>query len=520
MVASLSVRTMQGVVEGRRSGGVCAWRGIRYARPPVGALRFLPPQPPQPWPGVQQADRFGPAALQGSIAMTGGKQVPGRFEEDCLRLNIWSQAADDARRPVMLWIHGGAFLLGSANLFDGTDLAASGEIVVVTINYRLGVLGFVDFGVAIGDARAPGNCGLRDMIAALGWVRDNIAAFGGDPDRVTIAGESAGSIAVGLLMQCTAARGLFHGAIMQSGAPALIHDRRASRMVAAAFLDQLGLQGGSLEDLQAVDPQRLLAAQAMVQNLLEGGIAAAPFFDGDLLPADALAASRTETAPVPLLAGFNRDEIRLFEVMPGDLMHRRRPQLDQLIRDALGGDAQAVLDAYPDRHRSNRELASDLYMAMPTLHFAERHSRTAPTWFYRFDLGHPLLGAAHGLELLFVWKFSGVLAALLRGGPDLGPRQRLAREMRRHWTRFVRDGKAGQDWPAYDEKRRITMLFDRLCSLVDDPQGARRIAWKGRDVATGAATAFTEIDTTNLPLPHRMKQGLARWRSRRQAPIV
>ena len=518
-MVSLLVQTVQGTVEGRRSGGVCAWRGIRYGRPPIGALRFMPPLPPQPWSGVQQADRFGPASLQGSLAMTGGKVVAGRFEEDCLRLNIWSRAADGARRPVMLWVHGGAFLLGSANLFDGTDLAASGEIVVVTINYRLGVLGFVDFGVAVGDGRAPGNSGLRDMIAALAWVRDNIAAFGGDPDRVTIAGESAGSIAVGLLMQCEAARGLFHGAIMQSGAPALIHDRHASRMVAGAFLDQLGLQGASLEELQAVDPERLLAAQGAVQGLLEGGIAAAPFFDGDLLPADALAASRAGTAPVPLLAGFNGDEIRLFEVMPGAILHRRRPQLDQLIRDALGADAQALLDAYPDRRRGNRELASDLYMAMPTLHFAERHSRHAPTWLYRFDLGHPLLGAAHGLELLFVWKYRGVLAALLRGGPDIGARHRLAVQMRRHWTRFVREGQAGADWPAYDEKRRITMLFDRHSGPGFDPQGERRAAWAGQDVATGAATAFAAIKPEALPLAYRIKHALPGWRRSRQTPV-
>lgn len=488
--AGLLVQTMQGTVEGTRSDGVCAWRGLRYGQAPIGNLRFLPPQPPLSWPGIQRADRFGPASVQGNLAMTGGKVVPGRFEEDCLRLNIWSKAADGAGRPVMLWIHGGAFLIGSANLFDGAALARSGEIVVVTINYRLGVFGFVDLGGELGDARAPGNSGLRDMIAALRWVRENIAAFGGDPERVTIAGESAGSIAVGLLMHCAEARGLFHGAIMQSGAPPLIHDRRASRLAARAYLDQLGLHGASLEEAQAVSAERLLAAQAAVQKSLGGGIAASPFFDGDLLPADAQAAAEAETAPVPLLAGFNRDEIRLFEVLPGGVLHRGRTQIDQLIRDALGADAQAVLDAYPRRRSGNRALAGDLYMAMPTLHFAERQSRRAPTWFYRFDLGHPLLGAAHGLDLLYTWEFRGVLAALIRGGPDAGPWRRLGERMRRHWTLFVRDGHPGAEWPGFEEECRNTMLFGRNDGVAGDPQGARRAAWVGRDVATGAVTSL------------------------------
>ncbi len=490
-MVNLVVQTAQGMVEGTYSGGVCAWRGLRYGQSPSGPLRFLPPRPPLSWPGVQRADRFGPASVQGSLTLKGGRVMPGRFEEDCLRLNVWSKAADGAARPVMLWIHGGAFMLGSANLFDGAALARSGEIVVVTINYRLGVFGFVDLGGALGDARAPGNCGLRDMIAALRWVRDNIAAFGGDPGRVTIAGESAGSIAVGLLMQANEARGLFHGAIMQSGAPPLIHDRQASRLVAGAYLDHLGLRDGSLEELQAVDPARLLAAQGVVQRSLEGGVAACPFFDGDLLPADAHAAGEADTAPVPLLAGFTRDEIRLFELLPGGLLHRQRPQLDELIRQALGADAQAVLDAYPNDRDGNRALASDLYMAMPTLHFAERQSRHAPTWLYRFDFGHPLLGAAHGLELLYTWEFRGVLAAMIRGGPDAGPWRRLGHRMRRHWTLFVRDGRPGAEWPPFDQHRHATMLFDRDDSLVVDPQAARRIAWAGRDVATGAVTAFS-----------------------------
>lgn len=495
MVVNLIVQTAQGVVEGTRLDDVCAWRGIRYGRAPIGRLRFLPPQPPLSWPGIQRVDRFGPASVQGNLALTGGKVVPGRFEEDCLRLNIWSKAAGNAARPVMLWIHGGAFMLGSANLFDGAALARSGEIVVVTINYRLGVFGFVDLGGAIGDARAPGNCGMRDMIAALRWVQDNIAAFGGDPGRVTIAGESAGSIAVGLLMQCLEARGLFHGAIMQSGAPPLIHDRRASRLVADAYLDQLGLRGCTLEDLQAADPTRLLAAQGAVQRSLEGGVAACPFFDGSLLPADAKAAGEMETAPVPLLAGFTADEIRLFELLPGGLLHRRRAQLDWLIREALAADAEAVLDAYSYDRRGNRALASDLYMVMPTLHFAERQSRRAPTWLYRFDFGHPLLGAAHGLELLYTWEFRGVLAVMIRGGPDAGPWRRLGARMRRRWTLFVRDGHPGADWPAFDQDRRTTMLFDRADSLIDDPQGARRAAWAGRDVATGAVTSISRMDT-------------------------
>ena len=497
-MTNLLVATAQGVVEGRRRHGVRSWRGMRYAAAPTGDRRFLPPQPPPHWSGVRQADRFGPGAPQRGLAPFGIPPSPERFHEDCLRLNVWSgdcEAPAGAGRPVLLWIHGGAFLIGSADLFDGSDLARSGEIVVVTLNYRLGVFGFVDFGAVLGDARLEGNAGLRDIIAALRWVRDNIRGFGGDPGRVTVAGQSAGSIAVSLLMQCEAARGLFHGAIMQSGASPLIHDRRVSRAVAAATLDRLGRHAASLEDLQAVDARHLLAAQAAVQRSLGGGIAAAPFFDGSLLPADAAAARESATAPVPLLAGFTREEIRLFELLPGGVLHRRRGQLERLIRSGLGAEAEAVLEAYPTHRAGTRDLASDLYMAMPTLHFAERHSRQAPTWLYRFDRAHPLLGAAHGLELLYLWQFHGRLAACLRGGREVGPRGHLAQRMRRHWTCFVRDGHPGADWQAYDEARRTTMLFDRADSLIDDPQGARRHAWAGRDVATGASTGLGEAVT-------------------------
>jgi para-nitrobenzyl esterase len=483
-VTPARAQTSLGELQGLRQGGVCAWLGVPYAQAPVGGLRFMAPQPPAPWTGVREATAFGAACPQ--KVMGNLKSLGPRLDEDCLTLNIWSPAADGRKRPVMVWLHGGAFLLGSARVYTGAHLAAAGDVVVVAVNYRLGVFGFVNFGEALEDEGLESNVGLRDQIAALHWVREHIAAFGGDPDRVTLAGESAGSMSVSLLMHSAQARPLFHAAIMQSGALSLIHDRETSRCVAHRYLEQLKVTTRAA--LQALPTAALQAAQTAVHQALPDTIPAAPWFDGALLPASFAAARSAPTPPIPLLAGYNRDEIRFFELWHGvaDLFLSRE-RMGALLRRQFGpAHADRVLAAYAPGKQGDRALGTHMSFAMPTLHFAERHAAQHPTWFYRFDCGHPLLGATHAIELFYLWEMDGLLP-LLRGGPLWGARRRLAQRLRGHWLHFVRHGRPGADWPAFDPQRRSTLLFDRQDRVQDDPEGPHRGVWAGEDSGPGMA---------------------------------
>ena len=269
-MSNLIVETRYGKVQGSEQGSISVWKGIPFAQPPTGLRRFRAPQPLEPWMGVREATAFGPMAPQvpeimGGIA--GGADRAAKLppmSEDCLSLNIWSPDADQERRPVMVWIHGGAFTLGSASdpWYDGTSFAVTHHIVVVTLNYRLGILGFVSLKDLAGeDAAYTGNCGLLDQIAALEWVRENIAAFGGDPDQVTVMGESAGAISIGTLLGMPAAHGLFQRAVLQSGAGSDMTTRSRATKVAQALLAKLGLETSQLSALADVPLEALLKSQ-------------------------------------------------------------------------------------------------------------------------------------------------------------------------------------------------------------------------------------------------------------------
>jgi para-nitrobenzyl esterase len=480
------VQTASGKVVGAALPGLRCWLGIPYAR----AGRFESPVPVAPWAQVREALRFGKQCPQ---AM-GGKVKPGQFDnetfgEDCLHLNIYTpEGGAPGPKPVMVWIHGGAFMSGSGDPYDGSALAREGDVVVVTINYRVGVLGFVNFGEALGLPQIPGNLGLRDQIAALEWVRDNIAGFGGDPAKVTIAGQSAGSLSVSLLMLSPKARGLFRGAIAQSGAVSLIHDRERSIQDARAFAEVLGLDQGGLERLRTMPLDELFAAQVTVGKAIPNGIPAAPWFDGDLLPATLEDAGHHAAAPVPLLAGATRDEIVLFSLMPGDILPTRWPELEALLFAQLPRDhAERVLAAYPRTRKGRIALASDLTFVMPTRNFAERQAAAAPTWLYRFDYSHPIAGATHGLDLTLAWPFSGLKMALVRGGPNTGRRKALGERIRADLAHFVREGAAPADWPRYEAETRRVKVYNLADRIEDSPEAARVAAWAGRDVSPGVA---------------------------------
>jgi para-nitrobenzyl esterase len=380
----------------------------------------------------------------------------------------------------MVWIHGGAFTLGSSNSYDGGGLCESGNILVVTLNYRLGVFGFADIG-NVTNTVMPGNLGLRDIVQALKWIKDNIAAFGGDPDQVTVAGESAGSIAISLLLLADTASGLFRGVILQSGGINLIHDKAMAAQTSRAYRKVLG--DPTLAELRAMPAGKLLQAQISVARLLGGAIPCSPWFDGDLLPASLKAAHSKPTHPVRMLAGYNREETALFEKLTRLLpvpVHRRFCE-DQL-RRALGEThASDIIASYPETRMGSRLLATDLYFSMGMINMLERHSERAPAWHYRFDYRHWWLGAAHGLELLFLWPFNGPLAALGRGGFLTGQKRALAETLQRHWISFVRHGQPGQDWGEYKTGDRQTMLLDMHSRLERDPASETRKIWKGQD---------------------------------------
>jgi para-nitrobenzyl esterase len=483
-MSELIVETRSGKVEGHRQPGLRRWLGVPFAKAP----RFAAPQPAETWQGVRDAGSWGKQAPQQfGRKVTRQTLDSAEYGENCLHLNIWTPGGGaPGLKPVLVWIHGGAFMGGSANPYDGSALACEGDICVVTINYRLGVLGFVNFGDALGLPAIPSNIGLRDQIAALEWVRDNVAGFGGDPDKVTICGESAGSMSVSLLMMAPAARGLFHGAIAQSGAVNLIHDRERSIADAWRFAELLGLDQGGLDALKSTDLLRLFKVQAQIGEELTNAIPAAPWYDGDLLPATIEEARAHDVAPVPLLAGTTRDENRLFEILPGDILPTKRAALERLLRTQLPPDhAERILALYPETRKGQTALGSDLTFKMPTRHFAERHSRRHPAWFYRFDYGHPLAGAVHGLDLTVFWPFDGLKMALVRGGPNSGRRRALAQRMRAHVARFVRHGEPGKDWPRYDPEYRIVRHYDLEDSLSANPDAERFAAWAGLDVEPG-----------------------------------
>lgn len=480
------VSTAAGRVGGVRRGAVSCWRGVPYAAPPVGALRFRAPQPAAPWAGVRAALRSGGAATQSRGISGPLRRLGDGVGEDCLYLNVYAPAAaatDGGRRPVLVWVHGGAYTSGSGALYDGTRLAEEGDVVVVTVNYRLGVFGFVDLASAV-DADVPSNLGLRDQVAALQWVRENIAAFGGDPDRVTVAGESAGSVSVSMLVASPHTAGLFSAAILQSGSFSLAHGDQTRVEVARHYARILGLGHRDGDRLWQLPTSDLAAAQRQVNENTPGTVPASPWFDGDLVPGSLAAAQAVVRPELALLAGHNHDEITFFQRLPGDVMPTSRPALTARLRAELGWDRAAELLAlYPATRRGTVALGSDLNFAMPTRHFAERHAVAGgPTWCYRFDARGPLLGATHAAELVYLWGWTGAGALLLRGRRTPA-RDALAARMRAHWLSFVRTRSPGPDWPPFVPPDRATRVFDPAGDrVVLDPAGERRRAWAGQDV--------------------------------------
>jgi para-nitrobenzyl esterase len=485
------VRTASGLVRGRREAGepgVAVFRGIPFAQPPVGDLRFAAPHPARGWDGVRDAAEFGPPPPQSAYAVTPAPAPPpGADPDDWLTVNVFTPDPGAAGLPVMVWIYGGAYRAGSSSLpgYDGTLLARQ-NVVLVTFNHRIGVEGFAQL------PGAPANRGLLDQVAALRWVRENIAAFGGDPDRVTVFGESAGAGSIAALMVMPDAAGLFRRAIAQS-VPGTFFSPALAADVTAAIAAQAGLPP-TAEAFAAADPARLSAAADAVRPADHFGrwgpvaytpTPFSPVVDGDVLPVAPWRAVAAGTArDIDLITGHTRDEYRLFMHVFG-----LRGQVSaELASDALTalasggrtGGAAAYRAAYPDADPETLfELVhSDWLFRMPTLHLAQAHSASGGRTFL-YELRYPApvnhFGACHAIDVPLVFGNFEALGQMLFGPEPPAGAVALGDLMRRQWTTFAADGDPG--WPAYAPGHRLTRIFDDPADVASYPEKASLHLW-------------------------------------------
>lgn len=501
----LDVQVTGGVVRGLRDGRMLAWRGVPYAAPPVGPLRFRAPHPVVPWTGIRDASRYGnvaPQLYRAQFKGTGRKIASG---EDCLTINVLSATVTQRKRlgmPVMVFVHGGGYSTGSSQDFasQGASFVQSGRVIYVSFNYRLGALGYLDFTrYATPDRPIESNLGLRDQVAALEWVRDNIRGFGGDPHNVTVFGESAGGNAVTTLLATPSARGLFARAIAQSSPANSVYPRRLARAWAADFVAILragtvgdaGLSDAPPGELLATASLPALAAAALVLQVrtpdaIPGTFALAPVIDGDFLPErplDAFRAGRAE--PVPLIIGTNDREGSIFRGRV-DILPRSPERIRAMFLRAPVASHAAMREAYPGlpMKRAAADFGGDYAFWYPSLRVAELHSRFATVNFYRFDVAPRImrllgLDATHGIEMFAL--FDRVDTALARTMTSLGGRDEFARagqRMRRAWLQFACTGRVADGWPPYTEDDRLTLVIAEPDRIESDPRAERRLAWQ------------------------------------------
>jgi para-nitrobenzyl esterase len=485
------VRAAAGSLRGSWDQGVAVFRGIPFAEPPVGALRFAAPRRVPPWDGVREAVEFGPPPPQ---AMAFGMDtLASEAADDWLTINVWSPEPNPAAGlPVMVWIHGGAYTIGMSSLpeYDGARLCRDGDVVVVTFNYRVGIEGFAQI------EGAPANRGLLDQIAALEWVRDNIHAFGGDPNRVTIFGESAGGGSVASLLAMPRAAGLFRRAIAQSAQGTFFTPELAAG-IASACATELGLQP-TIAHLRTAEPALLSAAgdavtEKMLQWLPSWGAAAyrsilfAPVIDADTLPVTPWQALADGAGrDIDLLVGHTRDEQRLFTVLSGLLGQVTEEQAQTALDFLAPGPDGASLyrEGFPAASPDElyETVQSDWLFRMPTLHLAQTQIAGGGR-VHVFELTwpapgmHGVFGACHGLDVPLVFGNLGQgQPAMLIGETPTPEAESLSAHMRASWTAFATHGDPG--WPAYDAAQRLVKLFDTHPAVTAYPEETSRRIWQ------------------------------------------
>ena len=513
---TIATGTLEGVIGGTTSkpaseAGIHAFKGIPYAAPPVGDLRLRPPAPPAKWDGVRAAANYGLTALQqpmpGVFGELGTPQSPAG--DDCLNLNVWTPDPSASGLPVLVWIHGGAFYAGSGvdDIYNGSAFARDG-IVCVTINYRLGVQGFWHLGEHFGELAESGNLGMLDQIAALRWVQENIAAFGGDPNQVTIAGESAGGMSVSTLMAMPAAKGLFGRAIPQSGAGHNGISAPTASLIGSHVLSHLGVKAGDLAALMNVPSEVMLEAQVKINDELAQtrdpnrfGEAAAsamafqPTYGTEVLPQrpiDVIAAGGA--ADIDLMIGSTKQEALIFVVEMQDLFDEA--MVEMAINGAFamaGKDGAAALATYKANlpagakpHEVAAAITTDQMFTVPAVRMADAQSaHNSNTWMYRFDWPTPVAdgswGAHHFLEVPFV--FDQLDNEQARGFAGENPPRALADAAHNAWVEFIKHGNPNNaklpDWPSYNADTRSTLLFNETCEVASRPGDEVISLWEG-----------------------------------------
>ena len=489
-IADPEVYTTDGRVRGRMENGVTVFRGIPFARPPLGELRFRAPQPPQAWDGVRDALTFGPPAPQAAFPGAPPAPVEHADSGEWLTVNVWTPDPGAARLPVMVWIHGGAYLFGSSADpgSDGHNFASAG-VVLVSCNYRLGVEGFAQI------PGAPANRGLLDLVAALRWVAENVAAFGGDPGNVTVFGESAGAGAISALLAMDAADGLFRRAIAQS-VPGTIFTPDLAADITAAIADAAGVPA-TFDALSAADPMRLVEASMKVTGQMRqfprwGAVRLtdtpfSPVADGEVLSRAPWRALLSGAArDVELLTGHNRDEYRLFIAMSGRLGRISEEDAATVLESfAPAPDGPAgYRKSYPeaDAGRLYELVFSDWLFRMPTLHLAQAHAASGgKTFLYELraeaPAGDGVFGACHALDVPMVFGVWGQgIGAILTGDKPPADFAAVGDLMRGEWLKFAARGEPG--WPVYGAERRTTRVYDLQPDVGTYPEEASMHLWE------------------------------------------
>jgi para-nitrobenzyl esterase len=492
-----------GKVRGQQVAGLDVFKGIPYGAPTGGANRFLAPQPPAPWSGVRDALAFGHYAPQ-SNRPRGEKQLQffnvltatnrGDSSEDCLYLNVWTPGIGSAhKRPVMVWFHGGGFDQGTGGSigYDGAGLAQHQDVVVVTVNHRLNVLGYLYLADVGGpDFAQSANIGQQDLVASLQWVHDNIAAFGGDPAKVLIFGQSGGGAKVSTLLAMPSAKGLFHRAIIESGAGLTGGTRETANKTAETLLKELGLKPGQGHELQNVPLDRLMDAgnKARLGTVVDGHVLPTNPFDPVASPL---------SADVPVMVGYTRTERTVYDIDAPTYGKLDDAGLLESAKRLLGDDAERIVASYrklspkATPYELSTNITTDAVAAMSAIRLAERHAALgkAPSYLYVWAWETPVMGlrAPHTMEIPFVFNHIDQCESMT--GPVNPKMRELEAASAGAWASLARGGspnhKGLPNWPAYTAAKREVMIFDTPCRVESDPTGEVRQIMEKRGTAPG-----------------------------------